>query len=51
LSDSFIYQFDESGIRRVELRETDHYRMTKRFLDAPEKMMAQLLADEDEAEN
>jgi predicted ATPase len=45
--DSFIYLFNESGIERVELRDTDNYRMTKRFLDAPERMMEQLLADDE----
>lgn len=45
--ESFIYRFDETGIERVELRDTDHYRMTKRCLDNPERMMEQLLADED----
>lgn len=46
--DAFIYRIDETGIERVELRETDHYRMTKRFLDQPEAMMKRLLADEEE---
>jgi predicted ATPase len=46
--DAFIYRFDESGIERVALRDTDHYRMTKRFLDDPEEMMKRLLADEGE---
>lgn len=45
--DAYLYRFDDNGIERVELRETDHYRMTKRFLDDPEGMMARLLADDE----
>ncbi|MBR5430356.1 MAG: AAA family ATPase [Firmicutes bacterium] len=39
-----LLQLDEEGISRVELRETSHYQLTRRFLEAPEKMLAQLLA-------
>jgi predicted ATPase len=46
--EAFIYRFDETGIERVQLRETDHYRITRRLLDNPERMMAQLLADGEE---
>lgn len=39
---------DEEGIKPVELRQTDHYRLTRRFLEAPERVLAQLLAEEEE---
>lgn len=48
--EAFIYRFDDTGIERVELRDTDHYRMTKRFLDHPERMMEQLLADDESSQ-
>ena len=38
---------DEDGISPVELRQTEHYQLTRRFLEAPEKVLAQLLAEED----
>lgn len=38
-----ILQFTNSGISEVEYRETEHYRLTKQFLDAPERMMNYLL--------
>ena len=39
-----ILQFSENGrIETVKYRDTEHYRLTKQFLDAPEKMMSYLL--------
>lgn len=38
-----IYQFTESGIESVSYRETQHYQLSKRFLDNPEKMLKDLL--------
>ena len=43
--DSEILQFDEEGIRPVAYRETDHYEITKQFIDRPEKMVQYLLND------
>lgn len=40
-----IYELSESGIRAVEYRETEHYQLTKRFLDDPERMLRYLLED------
>lgn len=37
-----IYEFSESGIKSVQYKETEHYRITKRFLDNPEKMIKYL---------
>ena len=41
-----LLQLDEDGIAPVELRDTAHYQLTRRFLEAPEKMLADLLAEE-----
>lgn len=38
-----ILEFTEEGIQEVGYRETEHYRLTKRFLDDPERMMRYLL--------
>lgn len=40
-----ILQFSEQGIRRVDYRETEHYQITKQFLDDPGRMMKYLLED------
>ncbi len=41
--DADIIQFSESGIERVGYRETEHYRITKQFMDDPERMIKYLL--------
>ena len=41
-----VYEFTERGISEVDYRETDHFRLTKRFLDAPERMLEMLLGEE-----
>ena len=38
-----IIQFSESGTDRVKYRETEHYRITKQFMDDPERMIKYLL--------
>ena len=38
-----IYELSEKGIARVDYRDTEHYRMTKQFLDDPERMIRYLL--------
>lgn len=38
-----ILQLTEDGIRPVAYRETEHYRITKQFLDRPEQMLRYLL--------
>ena len=40
-----IYELSETGIRAVEYRETEHYQLTRRFLDDPERMLRYLLED------
>ena len=38
-----ILSFSADGITKVNYRETEHYQVTKRFLDAPERMLHYLL--------
>lgn len=42
-----IYQLSHQGIEPVDYRETEHYQLTRRFLEAPERML-QLLFEEEE---
>jgi predicted ATPase len=41
-----IYQLANDKIERVRYQDTDHYLLTKRFLDNPERYMAKLFEDE-----
>ncbi len=43
-----IWSFDGGEIHRVRYEETDHYRLTKDFLDAPERFFRHLFHSEDE---
>ena len=38
-----IMEFSSDGIRKVFYKETEHYQITKRFLDDPERMLHYLL--------
>ena len=38
-----ILEFSADGIRETEYQQTEHYRLTKQFLDAPERMLSYLL--------
>ena len=40
-----ILQFSEDGIQSVEYRETEHYQVTRRFLEDPERMLRYLLEE------
>lgn len=40
-----IYMLEESGMRKAGYRETEHYAVTRRFLENPEKMMKYLLEE------
>ena len=40
-----IYQLSEAGIIRVDYRDTEHYQLTRRFLEAPEQMMELLFQE------
>ena len=43
-----IYKLSESGIEPVEYKETEHYQLTRQFLEDPERMLRYLLNSEDE---
>ena len=43
--DAQIYQLSESGIETVEYKQTEHYLLTKRFLDNPDQMLRYLLQE------
>lgn len=45
-----LYQFEEDGIHLVAYRETDHYLITKEFLNGPERILGYLFAEEDESD-
>ncbi len=38
-----IYELSEQGIAHVDYKDTEHYRVTKQFLDAPERMLRYLI--------
>lgn len=40
-----IYLLEESGIRPVAYRETEHYQLTRRFLEDPERMLGMLFGE------
>lgn len=40
-----IYQLSERGIERVEYRQTEHYRVTREFLENPERTVHYLLEE------
>ena len=42
-----IKLFDENGVRSVDYRDTEHYQITKQFINDPERMLKYLLEDGD----
>ncbi len=40
-----VLEITEAGIRAVNYKDTEHFMVTKRFMDAPEKMLESLLGD------
>ncbi len=38
-----ILEFSQNGINKVDYKNTEHYKITKQFLDAPERMLHYLL--------
>ncbi len=38
-----IFEFSKNGIRKTDYRETEHYQITKNFLDNPDRMLRYLL--------
>ncbi len=47
LPNAQILEFSENGIKSVRYQETEHFQITKTFLDNPEKMIHYLLNDTD----
>ncbi len=43
--DSIIYELRD-GIKEVMYKDTEHYKITRNFLDKPEKMLKVLLSEE-----
>lgn len=46
--DALIYHFSENGIEPIDYKETEHYTITKEFLNKPEKMLHYLFEDPDD---
>jgi predicted ATPase len=42
-----IYEFDERGIRETRYEDTDHFRLTRDFLNRPARMLELLLREEE----
>ena len=45
-----IYELSEKGISRVPYRMTEHYQMTRRFLEDPDRVIRYLLPEEPDSE-
>lgn len=41
-----LYLLDESGIHRTSYEQTEHYQITRRFMENPKRMLDVLLSDE-----
>lgn len=41
-----VWEFTQDGIEKVDYKNTEHYQITKSFLENPEKMLNYLLIDE-----
>ncbi|WP_058302686.1 AAA family ATPase [Gorillibacterium timonense] len=48
--DAVIYQLTDTGLERRKLEETDHYLITREFLNNPRKMLNELLDDGEEGD-
>jgi predicted ATPase len=42
-----ILEFSQNGIKSVNYQDTEHFQITKRFLNNPEKMLQYLLNGND----
>ncbi len=45
--DAEILEFSEDGIKSVDYKQTEHFKITKRFIESPEKMLRYLLENEE----
>ena len=43
--DAEVVEITDEGIRSVNYKDTEHYIVTKRFMDAPEKIVESLLGE------
>jgi predicted ATPase len=43
--DAEIYQLTDDGITAVSYQDTEHFCLTKQFVDCPEQMLKYLLSD------
>lgn len=41
---AWLYQITADGLKRIEYRETEHYIVSKRFLNDPEGQVGKLLS-------
>jgi predicted ATPase len=41
--DALIYSFGERGVQEIAYKDTEHYRLTRSFLESPERMLSHLL--------
>jgi predicted ATPase len=48
MPNSAIYQITKEGFDKVSYKETEHYMLTKSFLNNPERMLKYLFDDEDD---
>ena len=42
---AYIYELSNDGIQRIDYRETEHFAITRAFLDNPERMMHELFRE------
>ena len=49
--DAMLYQFEDGKICPIDYRETEHYLLTKDFLNSPERFFRYLFAEEDQADD
>ncbi len=47
--DAEVWLLDDDGIEVVDYTETDHWRVTRQFLNEPQSVLRELFADEDES--
>ncbi len=43
--DATIFQFSEEGIQQVAYEDTEHYQVTRAFLNNPERMLRELMVE------
>jgi len=44
---AWIYQIADTGLERIDYKDTEHYKITKSFLDNPERMFGELFRDDE----